>query len=142
MERQDDPKISGSIVLLRRIPPWADRVSWDEQGNPRASSFNFKDDEDELSVHIASETTPDEVLEDHTGFGLVQFTAQEVREACGSGIKLCRCLEESALGHVLVCGKIGSGAAKRLQRAAKWVEGRWPARDPAPPPAPPSGQQT
>lgn len=134
MERQDDPAISGDVVLLRRIPPWADRVTWDEQGNPRASSFNFKDDENELSVHLASETTADELLAGHDGFGLVQLTAQQVREACGKEIKICRCQEEPVMGHVLICGKISGGAAKRLQRAAKWVEGKWPARNPPEPP--------
>src|SRR5947209_1061798 len=101
MERQDDPSISGDIVLLRRIPPGADRVTWDEQGNPRPSSFNFKDAEDELSVNIASDTTHAEVLAGHDGFGLVQFTAQQVRVACGTAIKICRCLEEPENGHVL-----------------------------------------
>lgn len=133
MDREDDPSISGDVILFRRIPPWPDRVTWDENGRPNFSSFNFRDKDNELSVHLASETTADEVLKSHDGFGLVQFTAQQVREACGQEIKLCRCSEEPAMGHVLVCGKIGKGAAKMLQRAAKWVEGRWPTRNPPDP---------
>ncbi len=130
MECEDDPNISGDVVLFRRIPPWPDRVTWDANGQPHFSSCNFKDKENELSVHLASETTPDEVLREHDGFGLVQITAQQVREACGTGIKLCRCREDPAKGHVLICGRISGGAAKKLQRAAKWVEGRWPTRNP------------
>jgi len=134
MEREDDPKIAGDVVLFRRIPPWPDRVTWDDSGQPNFSSFNFKDKDNELSLHLASETTPDEILRGHEGFGLVQITAQQVREACGTGVKLCRCAEDPAMGHVLVCGKISSGSAKKLQRATKWVEGRWPARNPPDPP--------
>ena len=134
MEREDDPTIAGDVVLFRRIPPWPDRVTWDDNGQPSFSSFNFKDKEHELSLHLALETTPDEVLRGHEGFGLVQITAQQVREACGTGVKLCRCSEDPAMGHVLVCGKISSGSAKKLQRATKWVEGRWPARNPPDPP--------
>jgi len=59
MEREDDPNISGDVVLFRRIPPWPDRVTWDENGQPHFSSFNFKDKDNELSVHLASETTPE-----------------------------------------------------------------------------------
>ncbi|HJT75633.1 MAG TPA: hypothetical protein VJ739_00370 [Gemmataceae bacterium] len=134
MDRQDDPSLAGHILLYRRIPPWAERVTWDENDTPHASSFNFKDDESELSVHLASETTPDAILAGHDGFGLVQLTAQQAREACGAGIILCRCAEEPAHGHVLICGKISGGAAKKLSRAAVWVEGRWPQRDPPSPP--------
>src|SRR5262249_45274342 len=101
MPRIDDPSISGDILLFRRIPPWPDNVTWDENGNPTCSSFNFKDDDRELSVHIASETTADEVLAGHEIFGLVHFTAQQVREACGPTIIICRCEEEPAMGHVL-----------------------------------------
>jgi hypothetical protein len=140
MDREDDPSITGDVILFRRIPPWADRVSWDEAG-PVFSSFNFKDKADELSVHIATETTADALLAGHEGFGLVQFTAQQVREACGLGIKLCRCLEEPEMGHVLVCGKISSGAAKRLQRVARWVEGKLPSRNPPDPSGASSGQE-
>ena len=134
MERQDDPSISGDVILLRRIPPWADRAIWDEQGNPTASSFNFKDAEYELSMHIAAETTAEELLRGHDGYGLVKLTVQQVRDACGAEIKICRCTEEPAMGHVLICGKIGGGAAKRLQRAAAWVEGKWPDRSTPEPP--------
>jgi hypothetical protein len=131
MEREDDPSISGDIILYRRIPPWRDNVTW-EENVPRFSSRNFKDGNLELSVSIAAETTPDEMLAGHDGFGLIQLTAQQVRDICGPSVKLCRCTEEPAMGHVLICGKIRS-AANKLQRAAKWVDGRWPARNPPEP---------
>jgi hypothetical protein len=127
MDRVDDPSISGEVLLFRRIPPDGGRVTWSENG-PVCSSFNFKDRDDELSVYLAAETSPDEVLAGHDGFGLVSFTAQEVRVACAGKVTICRCPDEPAMGHVLICGKLGGGDAKRLQRAAKWVDGRWPAR--------------
>jgi hypothetical protein len=96
--------------------------------------MNFKDSEKELSVHLASETSVEAVLEGHDGFGLVQVTAQQIREACGPGIVICCCVEDPANGHVLICGKISGGAATKIARAAKWVEGRLPLRPPPPPP--------
>ena len=67
MPRQDDPAISGQIFLLRRIPPYADRVEWNEAGQPiHISSANF--DDPELSVCIEQETTADEILQVHLDF--------------------------------------------------------------------------
>jgi hypothetical protein len=72
MIRQDDPTLVGEIKVLRRIPPKADRVTWDESGTPIPSSQNFRDNrDDELSMFIASETTPEQVLQGLDGYGLV-----------------------------------------------------------------------
>src|SRR5690349_19461016 len=118
MPRQDDPTISGDRILYRRIPPQADRVTWDDQGHPTPSSFNFKDAQDELSLHLAEETSPEQVLSGHQGFGLVYLRAQQIREICnnpaGPAIILCRDDEDPANGHILLCGKISGGMAKKL----------------------------
>lgn len=103
---------------------------------PTCSSLNFKDKDHELSVNLADEATPDQALAGHEGFGLVQITAGQIRDACGAEIKICRCTEEPDLGHVLVCGKVSGGMAKRMQKAAVWVEGRLPTRDPPAPSQP------
>ncbi len=129
MPRQDDPTLSGEIALLRRIPPWADRVTWDEHGRPVASSQNFKDKDEELSVFIEVEATVEGVLAGHPGFGLVRFSAQQVRTVCGPTIIICRDpLDPGPLGHVLICGRITGSMRQKLKGLAQWVEGRWPAR--------------
>jgi hypothetical protein len=128
MDRHDDLTINGDMLLFRRIPPKGDRVQWDEGGLPTPASQNFKDRDDELSVFIAAETTADAVLAGHDGFGLVQFTAGKVREVLGSAIFLCRDVSDPAPGHVIICGKITNGMAKRFKEIASWVPGRWPTR--------------
>jgi hypothetical protein len=128
MPRQDDPTITGDIIFYRRIPPKGDRVTWDENGNPTPASQNFKDREDELSVYMAHETTPDDALAEHDDFGLVQFTAQQVRDLFGNAVIICRCEEDPENGHVLICGNITNGMAKKLKSVAQWV--RWPQRLP------------
>jgi hypothetical protein len=130
MSRVDDSKLNGNILLYRRIPPWPDNVTWDDSGVPSFSSLNFNDKDSELSVNIASETTPDEVLAGHEGFGLIQFTAAQVRACCGADIVLCRCVEEPAMGHSLICGKLSKTSRKNLQKQAVWVEKKWPSRNP------------
>jgi hypothetical protein len=132
MARQNDPSIPGWTVLLRRIPPKADRVTWAENGLPIPSSQNFKDKRyDEISVYMANETSPEAVLRGHNGFGLAYFTVQDVRDAAAEfrvAIMICRDEEEPEPGHVVICGKITNGMATKIKALAKWVEGRWPAR--------------
>jgi len=129
MDRHDDPTINGDMVLLRRIPPYGDRVQWDDRtGEPTPSSQNFKDRNNELSTFLAAEITADAALAGHDGFGLVQFTAGRVREALGSGIIFCRDTSDPTPGHVIICGKVTDGMARRFRSIASWVPGRWPAR--------------
>lgn len=142
--RRDDPSLSGGLVfLLRRIPPWGGRVEWVDD-RPTPASQNFHDQHNELSVHIASETTPDAILQGHDGFGLVQFTAQQVRDAfsqCNQPVLICRDDEDTANGHVLICGNATPGVRKRLKKCSSWVEGKWPIRV-APDAIPPQGELT
>jgi hypothetical protein len=131
MARQDDPSICGEILLFRRIPPSGGHVQWEANGEPTPASQNFRDKANELSVHMAPETTPDAVLAGHDDFGLVQFTAQDVREVfkeSNAEIIICRDDEDPANGHVLICGKITNGMARRLRGKVRWVERRWPKR--------------
>src|ERR1022692_2403488 len=78
--RQDDPALAGDLMVYRRIPSKADYVQWDENGNPTPSRQNFSDKDDELSVHIVNETSPEDILEGHDGYGLVQLTLQNFRD--------------------------------------------------------------
>src|SRR5947209_5054244 len=112
MDRQDDPTIDGDLSFFRRIPPFGDRVTWDEHGNPSPSSQNFKDKEDELSVFLEKETTADAVLAGHADFGVVSFTAQKVREIFrqfNSTVIICHDQLDPTPGHVLICGKVTGG---------------------------------
>jgi hypothetical protein len=123
MPRQDDPLLSGDLYLLRRIPPWAERVTW-TGGEPIPSSQNFKDQHGELSFHLEQETTVEEVLAGHDGFGLVHLTAAQIRQVCGQAAILCR--DPPPPSHVIVCGKLTGGMRNQLRALSQWV--RIPAR--------------
>jgi hypothetical protein len=131
MDRHDDPSIDGEMVLVRRIPPWGGRVQWDENsGEPTPSSQNFRDPEKELSTYIVAEATIELVLAGHDGFGLVQFTAGEARKVLGTDIVFCRDTSDPIPGHVLICGNITNGMARRFRDIVSWAPGRWPSRLP------------
>lgn len=134
MARHHDPDIPEDTPLYRRIPWQGGRVTWDEQGNPFPTKSNFQDANDELSLYIAAETTEEWVLAGHDGFGLISITFAQIRAVClnengQSVVIICRDVEDPGNGHVLVCGRITNGMAKRLQHASwQWV--RWPRREP------------
>lgn len=120
MPRLDDPAISGDMVLLRRIPPWAERVQWDASGRPIPSSQNFKDQHEELSVDIQDETTLDQILQGHELYGVIRFTAGQARQVCGQAAILCR--DPPPPSHVLLCGKLTGGMRNALKGLAQWVK--------------------
>lgn len=128
MPRLDDPKLSGDLLLYRRIPHWGGRALWDDPNNPVCTSQNFRDKDNELSVYIANECSPERALEGHDGFGLIQMLAHDFRDICKAAVILCRHEEETDKGHVVVCGKITGGMASKLSKKAVWVDGRWPTR--------------
>jgi hypothetical protein len=131
MNRQDDPALTGELLLYRRIPPKGDRVTW-ENGVPIPSTQNFRDKENELSLYIANETTPQAVLQGHDGFGLIQLRAQDFRDVYaeyGKLLVICRDDEEPENGHVLICGKPTPSMKEKLRNLAQWVPGKWPASE-------------
>ncbi len=98
---------------------------------PTASTQNFKDKNDELSVCIAGETLPEAALAGHEGFGLVQFTAGLVRKVIAdfkAAAFLCRDPLPEMPGHALICGRVTDGMARQIRAAAVWVDGCWPRR--------------
>jgi hypothetical protein len=130
MHRQDDPALAGDVIFLRRIPPGGGRVQWID-GVPVPSSQNFRDQNDEMSVYLASETTFDIALKGHEGFGLVSLSAQQVRDAFAEfnrPVSICRDAENPENGHVLICGKASPGVSRRLKECAQWAPGKWPAK--------------
>ena len=76
--RADDPTIKDDAFLWRRIlPQWVHR---EPEGNTRAASFAFIDRHSgELSMHLASLTTKEQVLKEHPEDSLVEIEAGFVR---------------------------------------------------------------
>jgi hypothetical protein len=142
MTRQDDPTLAGDIKVLRRIPPKADRVQW-ENDTPTPSSQNFRDNrDDEWSAYIARETTPEKILqpapeqilrgEDCKGYGIVEITLGEIRAVYAQHNKelvICRD-DANDPGHILVCGKPSPRMREELKQRAKWLPGYLPAKLP------------
>ena len=134
MARQDDPALSGALVVYRRIPPFGNRCQWPDDGSePHFSSMNFSDDDDEMSVYLETETTPQRVIElgeiaGCPGCGIATITLGEIRSICGADVIIFRDDVDRSDGHVLVFGNIKTSVRKKLQKAARWLPGHFPTR--------------
>ena len=97
--RVDDPTIDDDVILWRRIlPQWVHRGP-DE--NVRAASFAFIDRHSgELSMHIASLTTQEQVLKEHPEDSLAEIEAGFVRSL---GYAIVRDATPEDVSHVLIC---------------------------------------
>lgn len=111
----DDPTIVGSERLWRRIQP---RQLKRDAGTVRASSEAFRDNTDEMSVHLASLTSVKLVLKNYPNFSVAELTTEFVRSL---GLNVMRDPLPEDPSHALVCPCATKGGAKQLAKMAALV---------------------
>jgi hypothetical protein len=116
----DDPTITNTDLLLRRIPPaWWVYDEALQRKRPTTAAF----DDPEMSVALASVlhdlaeplTAP---LRGHDGFALVSL-GPELARACGQAV--CRDPLPEDPAHGLVVGKKTESIKKKFARNCAWV---------------------
>ena len=120
-ERRDDPSVSDNERLWRRVHP-SDIIRDSESEELRPTSAAFRPSE-EMSVDIASLTTPEAVLSNYPHHSLIEFTAGIARKE--GGIVVRDPLPDNP-SHALICGKNPEGRltksqAKKIQQSSMWV---------------------
>lgn len=130
--RLDDPdSIKSDEELWRRVVPLKDCFQPIENGKLRPSSSIFLDRINrELSVHVSSLTTKENILADYPFNSLVGIKAKVPRElgysVCPDPIRDDPVLPDDP-SHALICPPPAIGTsklkanAKRMARSASWV---------------------
>jgi hypothetical protein len=116
--RVDDPTIGDEEVLWRRIrPEWVQR---EPDGTSRPGSFAFMDrtPSAELSVHIASLTDQDCVLQGYPQDNLAAIKAGHPRSL---GYAIVRDPTPEDPSHALICPSPNKGNARKIAKQASWV---------------------
>jgi hypothetical protein len=123
---QDDPTISNSEELWRRIPPaWV--VEDKNLGTRRPTSAAFRDHQDgsAMSVYLASVLTKSGLGSEHviagaqhSGYGIASITAGLARE-CGQ--RMVRKPEPDSPAHAEVVGEKPKSVSRRFAREARWI---------------------
>ena len=120
-DRKDDPTIHNDERLWRRVPPG--QIIWDSNlSGYRPSSAVFRPS-DEMSVDIASLTTPEAVLFNYAQYSLIEFEAGVARN---EGCIIVRDPLPENPSHALVCGSNAEGRltksqAKNISRYSRWI---------------------
>lgn len=120
-EIQDDLSIGADEQLIRRVRR-KDIVFDSQIGQFRPESGCFRSD-DFISVHIASLTSPDLVLQDYPGFSLAGITVRELR---AFDCKIVRDAQPEDPSHALVFGTapgnfVSKTQAKKIVKACRWI---------------------
>lgn len=123
--RNDDPNIADDAVLWRRIPDTPHCV-YKEDRIILPSSSNFLDeDENEVSVDLASLTTTERTLKNHEQFGLVSVTAGVPREhnqiVDSDPIVDLENPGNNNPAHCVICAKPELASGKGRKKAAKQI---------------------
>jgi hypothetical protein len=115
----NDTKIPNQEILYRRISTLWMKF---ENGQWRVSTGAFTTKQ--MSVHLASRISPDEILASYPTHRLVSFTAKDIREL---GCIFAKERDDLDPSHFLVCPegnldqKISKSIAKKLIKKVSWV---------------------
>jgi hypothetical protein len=127
LQRVDDETVSDNENLLRRIwnqDQWMN-LKLMKSGEIRPSSVAFTDENDEVSVFVATQKTTEEALEGFPDFGLVSIEAGVPRR---NGLIVAATPEDPDPAHRAICNPpipdqtSGRKAkARKMAEAAKWI---------------------
>lgn len=109
---------------MRRVR--IDEIITDEDGTPRPSSQAFKQDgpDGDVSVYLASETTPARITQDYPGTYVAEVDVGTIR---AQGLDVERDPVPGEPGHCNITGRKSRSRARAIARSYRWAEGYGPA---------------
>lgn len=117
-------RIEDSQAVMRRVR--IDEIITDEDGTPRPSSQAFKQDgpDGDVSVYLASETTPARITQDYPGTYVAEVDVGTIR---AQGLDVERDPVPGEPGHCNITGRKSRSRARTIARSYRWAEGYGPA---------------
>jgi hypothetical protein len=121
--RSDDLSIGNEEKLWRRIAPSLVHKESESEFRPNSGAFLDRNT-NEVSVHIASLTTPERALKDYPEHSLVEIPAGLPRSL---GYAIVRDPTEKDPSHALICPPLGrtgnpiKSDSRKMAKEAKWI---------------------
>ena len=115
----EEGRLDDGLTLLRRVRDYEVLV---ENGNPRPSSQAFIQGgpDGNVSVYLASETTPERITRDYPGTYVAEVEIRTIREL---GLEVEREPIEDDPGHCNITGRKTRTRARAIARNSQWTEG-------------------
>ena len=112
-------RLDDGLTVLRRV---RDYEVLEEDGNPRPSSQAFIQGgpDGNVSVYLASETTPERITRDYPRTYVAEVDIGTIREL---GLDVEREPIEDDPGHCNIVGRKTRNRARAIARSAKWITG-------------------
>ena len=118
----EEGRLDDGLTLLRRVRDYEVLV---ENGNPRPSSQAFIQGgpDGNVSVYLASETTPERITRDYPDTYVAEVEIRTIREL---GLEVEREPIEDDPGHCNITGRKTRTRARAIARSAGWITGFGP----------------
>lgn len=115
----EEGRLDDGLTLLRRVRDYEVLV---ENGNPRPSSQAFIQGgpDGNVSVYLASETTPERITRDYPDTYVAEVEIRTIRELC---LEVEREPIEGDPGHRNITGRKTRTRARAIARNSQWTEG-------------------
>ena len=119
MDKNNSPQntqpVDDDEDLFRRLTV-PNQIKHNQDGSLSTSSAVYRSRFDDISVDIASKTTPEESIKN--AFALIGILAKEPK---GLGYPVVEDPFEGNPAHALIKGKITKSHAKKLAKASSWI---------------------
>ena len=116
-------RLDDGLIILRRVRDY--EVLEDEDGRPRPSSQAFIQGgpDGNVSVYLASETTPERITRDFRGTYIAEVEISTIR---GQGLDVERDPIEGDPGHCNIIGRKTRSRTRAIARNSRWTTGFGP----------------
>lgn len=120
----NEGRLDDGLIVLRRVRDY--EVLRDEDGIPRPSSQAFIQGgpEGNVSVYLASETTPQWITRDYPGTYVAEVDIGTIRR---HGLDVERDPIEGDPGHCNITGRKTRSRTRAIARSSRWTTGFGPA---------------
>ena len=124
MPPTEESRLEDSEVVLRRVRDY-ETITDSDGATPRPSSNAFIQDgpDGEVSVYLASETTPEHIS---IGYPETYVAEVEVGAIRSQGLDVERDPIPGDPGHCNITGRKTRGRARAIARSSRWAEGHGP----------------
>ena len=116
-------RLDDGLTILRRVRDY--EILEDEGGRPRPSSQAFIQGgpDGNVSVYLASETTPERIIQDYPGTYIAEVDISTIR---GQGLDVEREPTLGDPGHCNIIGRKTRSRTRAIARNSRWATGFGP----------------
>ena len=116
-------RLDGGLTVLRRVRDYEVLVEEDGTRRPSSQAFIQGGPDGDVSVYLASETTPERITQDYPGTYVAEVDISAIRRL---GLDVEREPIEGDPGHCNITGRKTKSRTRAMARSSRWATGYRP----------------